>query len=120
MSVEFEQTLQRKQYKYSFIFIHSFIEKISNSLPVSEVDLSNYVDKIQDLAREKSEGVEVMIVQVEAEVVDQHLLALSLGIVINNGGVQLHHQHLYLTTFPDLPKVSWDVEHDSLSGLKIY
>lgn len=82
--------------------------------------MSNNVDEIQYFASEKSEGVKVVIVQIEAEVVDQHLFAFSLGIVINNGGVQLHHQHLYLTTFPDLPEISWDVEHDSLLGENLF
>lgn len=54
-------------------------------LPVCEVDLSNDVDEVQHLAEEEPEGVEVVVVEVEAEVIYQHGLPISLYIVVQDG-----------------------------------
>lgn len=85
-------------------------------LHVGEVYLSDDVDEVEQLTEEEPEGVEVVVVEVDAEVVDQHGLALTLDVVVQDGIVELHHQHLHLPALPDLPQVPRNVEHDSLEG----
>lgn len=83
-------------------------------LHISEENLSNNIGKIEDLAEEEPVGIEVVVVHVDVKVIDEHLLALLLGIVVNNGRVKLHHKHFHLAGLPHLPEVTGDVEHDRL------
>jgi len=88
-------------------------------LPISEIDLSNNISKVEHFTQEESECIEIMIVEVDCEVVDKHSLAFSLSVVINNWGVKLHYQHLDFASLPHLPQVSGDVEHDGLGKMGI-
>ena len=81
---------------------------------VGEVHLADDVDEVEHLAEEEADGVEVVVVQVHLEVVDQQLLAVPLGVLVDDRAVHLHHQHLALAALPDLPQVARHEEQDRL------
>ena len=60
------------------------LKPLCNS-PISEVNLSDNIGKVEQFTDEELEEVEVMVVHVDSEVVDEHALALSLGFVIDYG-----------------------------------
>lgn len=87
-------------------------------LPVSEVYLTNDVDKIEEFTKEKSKGIEVVIMKVDTEIVHKHGLAVPFHVVIQDGRVELHHKHLYFSSFPDFPQITWHIKHNGLKRRK--
>jgi len=81
---------------------------------VHKVNLADHVHKVQGLAHKESEGVEIVAVQIANEVVHEDLLAIVLALVVHNGAVQVHHQHLEASTLPGLPQIARHVEKDGL------
>lgn len=53
-------------------------------LPVREVDLPDDINEVEYLAEEEPKSVKVMVVEVEAEVVNQHGLAVPLHFVVQD------------------------------------
>lgn len=81
---------------------------------IHEVNLSDDVDKVENLAQEELVGVEFVVVAVDGEVFDEKLDAIPLRIRIDDGYVHVLDQHLDLATLPRFPKVTRDVEENGL------
>lgn len=81
---------------------------------VHEVDLTDDIHKVEGFAHEEAEGVEVVPVQVADEVVHEDLLAVILALLVHNGAVEVHDQHLEATALPGLPQVARHIEEDGL------
>lgn len=77
---------------------------------IHEVDLDEHVDKVQRLADEEAKSIKVVTIQILGEVVEENLLALLLGFVIDNRAIEIHNEHLDATTLPGLPQVTRHVE----------
>lgn len=82
--------------------------------PISEVDLPDDVDEVEEFTHDVLDGVPVVLVVVEGEVGDKEALALCLGPLVHNGRLQLRHQHLDLASLSQLPQAPRDVEEDGL------
>lgn len=81
---------------------------------IHEKDLSDDIDEIEEFAKEETEGVNIIVVNVRDEIFQNELLPCALVVVLNDGAVQIHHEHLHTSTFPTFPQVSWNVEEHGL------
>jgi NADPH-dependent curcumin reductase CurA len=69
--------------------------KVTAEEQVHEINLAKDVDKVQDLAQEETDGIKVMIVQVGGEIIDEKFLALILGVLSDDGAIQVQYEHLH-------------------------
>ena len=102
-----------------FFFRHrqdatSVSRKFATEEQVHEINLTNDVDKVHDFAQEETAGIKVMIVQVGGEIIDENFLAFILGVLSDDGAIQVQHEHLHPASLPPLPQVTGDVEQECL------
>lgn len=84
---------------------------------IHEVDLHKHVDEIQRLADEEAEGIKVVTIQILGEIIQQNLLSLFFAFIVDDGTVEIQHEHLDATTFPGLPQVARNVKANGCTSV---
>jgi len=94
--------------------IPSICTEVSSEESVNDVHLRYDVEEVEKLADHKVVEVTIVVIEICFQIVNDKGYLLSSFVSVHNGHIEVEYQRSQSPTFPQLPKVSRYIKHDSL------